>query len=120
MFKLLRKDELLKNNTNISHVNRGLRSKVGCFDDFNGNDIKENIDLIGSGMVTYSVREVQETQGCRFCIGNQKIYIGNENTCSVDKQNKKLLISHSKKKSKLISVMDINYCPKCGRKIRED
>lgn len=75
-------------------MNRGLRSKVGCFDCFMSSDTKENIEPTKSGIVAYSVNKVQS---CRFCKDNHKIYIGNDNSCFVGKQKKKLLISHSKK-----------------------
>lgn len=63
----------------------------------------------------------QSHKECQFCLENMNsIYIGNDNTMLLDAHNKKIIIKHYKKKSKIIGMIDIRYCPLCGRDLNED
>lgn len=55
---------------------------------------------------------------CMFCNNSSsKIYIGNDNLISLDKNSKQLVVTHFKKKNKLLGVMKIKYCPMCGKEL---
>lgn len=62
--------------------------------------------------------KLKEQDKCMFCnISNEMKDIGNENMITLDKNMKKLVVTHFNKKNKLLGVMDIKYCPMCGREL---
>lgn len=71
-----------------------------------------------------SVREflekmkIDEQNKCTFCnISNFKKNIGNNNFITLNRSEKKLSVIHFNKKNKLLGVMNIKYCPICGREL---